>query len=47
LEEVLKYIALTTPYTYEILPRETDENDIYKKRIVLVKLDQERLKAFN
>jgi len=46
LEEVLKYIALTTPYTYEILPRETDENDICKKRIVLVKLDRERLKAF-
>lgn len=47
LEEVLKFMAITTPYTYEILPRETDENDICKKRIVLVKLDRERLKAFN
>ena len=47
LEEILKYMAITTPYTYEILPRVSNHNDIYQKRIVLVKLDRERLNAFN
>lgn len=47
LEEVLKFMALTTPYTYKILPRATGDDNIYQKRIVLVKLDQKRLKAFN
>lgn len=46
LEEVLKYIALTTPYTYKILPREKNGDDIYEKKVVLVQLDRRRLKAF-
>jgi transmembrane sensor len=46
LEEVLKFMALTTPYTYKILPREKNEDDIYEKKVVLVQLDRRRLKAF-
>jgi transmembrane sensor len=46
LEEVLKFMALTTPYTYKILPREKNEDDIYEKKVVLVQLDRKRLKAF-
>ncbi len=47
LEEVLKYMAITTPYTYKILPRILDNNNLCQKKMVLVKLDRERLKAFN
>ena len=46
LEEVLKFMALTTPYTYKILPRKKNEDDIYEKKVVLVQLDRRRLKAF-
>lgn len=46
LEEVLKHMALTTPYTYKVLPREKNEDNIYEKKVVLVQLDRRRLKAF-
>lgn len=46
LEEVLKFMSLTTPYTYKILPREKNEDEIYEKKVVLVQLDRKRLKAF-
>ncbi|SHF20786.1 FecR family protein [Mariniphaga anaerophila] len=47
LEEVLKIMAVTTPYKYEILPRVTDHENICQKKVVLVKLDRKRLKAFH
>jgi len=46
LEEVLKFMALTTPYTYKILPRTAGDDAIYQKRIVIVQLDRRRLDAF-
>jgi ferric-dicitrate binding protein FerR (iron transport regulator) len=46
LEEVLNFMALTTPYTYKVLPRKKNEYDIYEKKVVLVQLDRKRLKAF-
>ena len=46
LEEVLKFMALTAPYTYKVLPREMNKDDIYEKKVVLVQLDRKRLKAF-
>ncbi|MEZ5106057.1 MAG: DUF4974 domain-containing protein [Draconibacterium sp.] len=47
LEEVLKFMAVTTPYKYEILPRTINNENICQKKVVLVKLDRKRLRAFN
>lgn len=46
LEEVLKLLALTAPIKYEEQIRETTNDDIYKKRKVIVSLDKKRLSAF-
>ena len=46
LEEVLKLMALTAPFTYEEPPRGIT-NNTFQKRKILVKLDKERLKAFD
>ena len=46
LEEVLKLLALTAPIKYEVQIRETTNDDIYKKKKVIVSLDKQRLSAF-
>jgi len=46
LEEVLKLLALTAPLCYEEQIRETTEDNIYKKRKVIIRLDETRLDAF-
>jgi transmembrane sensor len=46
LEEVLKLLALIAPLSYEEQIRETTNDDIYKKRKVIVSLDKKRLDAF-
>lgn len=38
LEEVIRLLAITTPIDYEILPRKVDENGIYLKRKIIMKL---------
>ncbi len=46
LEEVLKLLALTAPFTYQEVPRSTTSDNIYRKRKILVKLDKNRLRGF-
>ncbi|MDP2059922.1 MAG: DUF4974 domain-containing protein, partial [Flavobacteriaceae bacterium] len=38
LEEVLRFIAMTTPITYKIVKRDFDSNGILKKKQVIIKL---------
>lgn len=45
LEEVLGLMKLTAPFTFELQPRKQN-NNIYQKRKVLIKLDKKRLQAF-
>jgi transmembrane sensor len=46
LEEVLKLLALTAPMSYEEQLRETTDLNIFKKREVVLRLDDKRLNAF-
>lgn len=46
LEEVLRLMALTAPFYFEEQPRKI-KNNIYGKRKVLIKLDEEKLKSFH
>jgi len=46
LEEVLKLLAITAPLSYEEKLRETSDQNIYKKRKVILRLDIERLNSF-
>jgi len=46
LEEVLKLLALTAPMSYEEQLRETTGNNLFKKRKVILRLDNERVDAF-
>lgn len=40
LEEVIRLLALSTPIDYEILPRKMDENGVYMKKKIILKLKQ-------
>ncbi|MCY1722046.1 DUF4974 domain-containing protein [Prolixibacteraceae bacterium Z1-6] len=40
LEEVIRLLALSTPIEYEILPRKTDENGVFLKKKIILKLKQ-------
>ncbi|WP_346863398.1 FecR domain-containing protein [uncultured Draconibacterium sp.] len=40
LEEVIRLLALSTPIDYEILPRKTDENGVFLKKKIILKLKQ-------
>ncbi|MCG6186177.1 FecR family protein [Maribellus maritimus] len=46
LDEVLKLLSLTAPITFEEKPRETTNDNTYKKRKVILKLDKKRQSAF-
>lgn len=46
LEEVLKLLAITTPIKYKVQDRESTNNNIYKKKKVIISLDRARLDAF-
>lgn len=40
LEEVIRLLAITTPIDFEILPRKIDENGVYLKQKIILKLKQ-------
>jgi ferric-dicitrate binding protein FerR (iron transport regulator) len=40
LKEVIRLLAITTPIDYEILPRKMDENGVYLKQKIILKLKQ-------
>jgi len=46
LEEVLKLLALTAPMCYEEPLRESTNQNLFKKRKVILRLDLERLNSF-
>ncbi len=46
LEEVLRLLALTAPMKFEIQKRTTTGDEVYQKRKVSLKLDEERKEAF-
>jgi len=46
LDEVLKLLTLTAPITYEEQLRETTNDNTYKKRKIILKLDKKREAAF-
>lgn len=46
LEEVLKLLAMTAPLKYKEEKRQTTKDDIYKKRKVIVRLDEKRIADF-
>ena len=46
LEEVLKLLALTAPIQFKIQMRETESDNVYKRKQVIVSLDKKRLDAF-
>jgi len=46
MEEVLKLLALTAPISYEEQIREITEENVYKKRKVILSIDKKRLDAF-
>lgn len=46
LDEVLKLMALTAPFKFEEQPRQMS-NYTYQKRLFKIKLDKDKLKAFN
>ena len=46
LEEVLKLLSLTAPMSFEEQLRETNERNLFKKRQVILRLDNKRVNAF-
>ena len=46
LEEVLKLLAMTAPLKYKEEKRQTTKEDIYKKRKIIVRLDEKRVIDF-